>query len=515
VAALAAYANAIPAGFVQDDRLVLIDPRIVGRTPVAEIFRTDYWHHVGRPESADLYRPITTLSFRLNQAVAGPSAFAFHGVNVVLHALVSALVVLFVDALFRDRRIALASGLLFALHPVHTEAVTSIVGRAELLAASFLLIALLLHARSYAAGGLARAQGMLVALVCLALALLSKESVAVAPGLILLVDAVRWLRRDRGPDARELRSALGTAALWTAVVVGYLGVRVAVLGRLAGAPVLGVGLLYGESLAVRLCTGLEILGIYLRLLFFPLTLSADYSLRQVPLLDSIGHPAALAGLAAVLALPAAVLWAWRRRELPLLFGIGFFAASYALVSNLLTPIGVLVAERLMYLPSLGFCCALAWAWEKLDRRLRRPDRAGTHPLATALLGVVLVLYGARTVVRNEDWRDALTLFAATVKSSPESAAAHYSYAATLFQQKNDAAGALPHLERALEIRPRFLPAHLNLVTAYLQLGRRDEARAAALRGLALFPDDPQLLARLALAGGRPERPTAPGPEDAR
>jgi tetratricopeptide (TPR) repeat protein len=514
VAALAVYANAIPTGFVQDDRLVLIDPRILGRTPVAEIFVTDYWHHVATAENADLYRPITTLSFRLNHLAAGPSSAAFHGVNVALHALVSALVVLFTDALFRNRRVALVSGLLFALHPVHSEAVTGIVGRAELLAALFLLAALHLHARSYVLGGLVPRTGRLLALGCFALALLSKESVVVGPALVLLVDAVGWLRRGRPPDARELRGSLATAALYAAVVAAVLGVRLAVLGRLGGSPVLEVGLLFGEPLATRLFTGLEILAVYLRLLLFPLTLSADYSLRQVPVLDSLAHPAALVGLAAALALPVALVWAWRRRAAPLFFGLGFFAVSYALVSNLLTPIGVLVAERLLYLPSLGFCCALAWAWERLDARLRGPGGARVHPVTAAALALVLALYGARTIVRNQDWRDELTLFAASVESSPASAAAHYNYASTLYQKRNDPAGAVPHLERALEIRPKFLPAHLNLVMAYLQLARYDEARAAAERGLALFPGNPQLVERLAAAERMRKRPPPAPARDA-
>jgi hypothetical protein len=513
--ALAAYVNALPAGFVQDDRLVLIDGRITGRSGVAEIFRTDYWHAVGSARVADLYRPITTLSLRWNHAIAGPSASAYHGVNVALHGLVAALVVLLTVALFDDRRLALASGLLFAAHPVHVEAVTGIVGRAELLAALFALAALLLHARSYALGGLGPRTWLPAALVLFALSVLSKESSASFPGLVLLVDGLRWWQRGRGPDARELRRALAVAGAYAAVVAGFLAVRLLVLGRLGGAPLLEVGLLFGEPLRTRLATGFEILAIYLRLLFFPLRLSADYSLRQVPVLDSLGDPMALAGLAAAVALAGLLAWALRRRARPLAFAIGFFAVSYALVSNLLTPIGVLVAERLMYLPSLGFCWALAWGWQRLDARLRGaagPPAGGPHPLAAAALALVVVLYGARTIVRNQDWRDALTLFAATVASSPESAAAHYNYGATLYQERKDPAGALPHLERALAIRPKFLPAHLNAVTAYLELGRYDEARAAALRGLALFPDEPQLRARLALAEqlrGRPPRPPPP------
>jgi tetratricopeptide (TPR) repeat protein len=507
-AALAAYANAIPCGLVQDDRLVLIDARVHGRTGLAEVFLTDYWGAETSAETADLYRPLTILSFRFNHALFGPSPAAYHAVNVVQHALVSALAVLLLGVLFRSRRLALASGLLFALHPVHTEAVTGVVGRAELQAAGFLLAALILHARGYRVGSWRPRACLAAALVCLALALLSKESVAVAPGLVLLVDGIGWLGRGRAPDARELRRALGVAGLYAAVVLAYLGLRMAVLGGLGIKPLYEVGLLFGEPFTARLWTGLEILAIYLRLLLFPLALSADYSVRQVPVLHSPAHPAALAGLLAAAGLATAALYGWRRRALPLLFGLGFFAIGYALVSNLLTPIGVLVAERLIYLPSLGFCVALAWVWERADAKLGAGPGARPHVAAAAALGIVLAFYGARTVLRNRDWRDPLTLFAATVAASPESASAHYNYAATLYQEKNDPAGALPHLERALEIRPKFLPAHLNAATAYLQLGRPEEARAAALRGLEIFPGDPGLRQRLQLAGelARAKRP---------
>jgi hypothetical protein len=505
VVAILAYANGLPGEFVFDDKLIQRDPRIIGTESFWRIFVTDYWY-VYPGGSLDLYRPLTTASYALNVMLTGLSSPAFHGINLLLHAAVCILVVLLVDALLRDRLLAVISGLLFATHPVHTEAVTGIVGRAEILAALFLLIGLYLHARRYELRGRGPATWLPVAGIAYLCALLSKETAIAGVGLLLLVDGVDRAReawavaasREAHPSARALAQTITAVAMVLGIALAVLVVRYLVLGTfLQRPPPKDYYLLFGHPLTSRLLTGFKIVPIYLRLLFFPYTLSADYSYRQVVLSHTLDGPGPLIGLAAAVGLGLAFLWALRARVPALVFALGFFALSYSLVSNLVVPIGVLVAERLMYLPSIGFCVAIAWAGLALSRRYLWTASSGwIQRLPAAALVLLLLLYGGRTFVRNLDWRNPETLFAATVRASPECHAARFNYAAILMRlyptQPDKQALALEQLEKAYEIRPDHYAALVNMTVAYRGLGQLERARETALQGLRVRPNDPRM-----------------------
>lgn len=503
VAALAVivFCNAIPGDFVFDDKLIQRDARIRGETSFWTIFVTDYWYkYIGT--SADLYRPLTIASYALNYRLAGLSSPAFHCVNILLHAAVCVLVVVLVDALLRDRTLAIVAGLLFATHPLHTEAATGIVGRAEILSTLFLLAALCLHCRAYTLGGRGRTFWLPLALIAYFCALLSKETAIVGVGLLLLIDFIMHAgNQPAAAGATEsrftgwnLRQVAAVVGLYAGVAVVYVLIRYSVVGQfIQKPPPRSYLLLFDQPLVMRLCTALQILAIYLRLLIFPATLSADYSYRQVPLIDSLAAGAALSGLLAGVALCGAFVWAVRRRAWPAVFALGFFAICYTLVSNLLIPLQVLVAERLMYLPSVGFCVGLAWLWVQLARRCARAaaPRWLRH-VPAGLVAAVVLLYSGRTIVRNFDWRNNETLYAATVRAAPECFAAHYNYSAILLRQPDRAELALEELLKAYAIRQDHYPSLVNLSSVYLGRGQLEKARDIALQGLKIRPDGAEL-----------------------
>jgi len=321
--AVAVYLNGIPGQFVFDDKLIQRDPRISGQTSFWTIFVTDYWHaYIGT--SHDLYRPLTIASYALNRMLTGLHPEAFHAVNIVLHAAASVLVVLLVEALLADGVLALAAGLLFAAHPVHTEAVTGIVGRAEVLSALFLLLALWVQARDYGVLGRGPRVGLPLALLAYFCALGAKETAIVGPGLVALVDRVQQQRR--APERWDWRRTAVRTALYVGVAATYVVIRYAVIGRFLQAPPPKSDVLFGKPLAMRVVTACEIFAIYGRLLVLPRTLSADYSYRQVPLLDTLDTVAAM-GLLAAVAVAGVGLWALRRRVWPVWFAIGFFLVA--------------------------------------------------------------------------------------------------------------------------------------------------------------------------------------------
>jgi hypothetical protein len=383
--ALGAYAQTAGYRFVYDDVHVIQDK--------VEVHSLANWRALlGKPLWFDLYRPVSELSFALDWTVSRGTPGYFHVVNAVLHAGVSVLVYL----LARGTLGVLGAGaaaLLFAVHPVHVEAVANLVGRAELLAALFTLLAALAYRadgrlaaaadRSWRRG--AASFGTLGALL---LGIASKETAFVTPGVLLLMD---WLEGERTGERAVVRFRRHWV-LWAsgvALSMEWLWVRTTVVGGLGGVTAPG---LQGEGLGGRFLAMAPVVLEYVRLFFLPLRLSADYSpdfLRVTP-------GPTLRGAAGVLLLVTAAVLAvrYRHRAPPLAFGLAWMAGTLLIVSNLIVPSEVLLAERTLYLPSVGAVLLLGWlaAWSEASWRY-----AG---VGLAALGVGLGLSGGTTTVSS-------------------------------------------------------------------------------------------------------------------
>jgi tetratricopeptide (TPR) repeat protein len=440
---VALYLNTLPNGFVFDDIFIVQEnPSIRSLREVPALFTRNYWYP---QDSWDrLYRPFTVASYSLNHALAGLRPWAWHLGNALLHGLVVLLLHAAVLPL-AGRGGAFLAALLFAAHPIHTEAVASVVGRAELLAAAFSLGALLAHARGHAPA--------VAGLLTLA-ASLSKESALATPGLLLLWDFLR-------PGRLRPRWASVVASLAAALVA--VAARRAALGTFLALPPADpeMGLLHHESLATRLPTALHVLGRYWLLLVKPWPLCADYSYNQIPLVRSMADGFAVLGLVGLVALVAAVP-ALRRRAPDVALGAGVVVLGLALTANLVVPIGTLMAERLLFLPSAGLCLALG-------SRLARAGRAGW---AAALL--LAALGAALTVVRNRDWRDQFGLFEATAKLAPRSVKINV-YLGRWMRDRDRLDEAEACLRRVRAVAPESRPAHDVLGDVLFRKGAYAEA----------------------------------------
>jgi tetratricopeptide (TPR) repeat protein len=276
------------------------------------------------------------------------------------------------------------------------------------------------------------------------------------------------------------------------VVLASLAVRRAVLGALGEGvppPFVDNPLAYA-SVPARLATALVVLADYLGTLALPIRLSADEGFNQIPVVTTVADPRFLAAVV-VLAAIAVTAWLMRRRAPVIAFGAAFFLTALVVTSNLVIAIGTIKAERLVYLPSFGWCLAVGW-W------LRRAigNRLGTSAVAVA---AGLALLAARTVVRNDDWRDNFTLFTRTVESAPASVRANAN-AGAMYGAAGQIDLAERYYARAVEIRPEFVPAVIGLggvaeargdlggaLARYLEAVRLDpSARHPALRAADLL-----------------------------
>lgn len=433
---LVAFSNSFTTGFALDSRMLLLgDPRIRHTTAenIGLILQHTYWWPNGE---SGLYRPLTTLSFLFNYAVwgNGEQSFGYHLVNFLLHAANVLLVFGLALHLLRGRINALRTAFLiaavWAVHPLLTESVTNLAGRADLLAAGAVLGGFLLYLKSKEATGWRRVLWLIGLAAATSCGVFSKESAVVLPGLIVLYELVCSKNSSR-------RVFLRPKFLWgcfaTIVpIVAMLWVRAIVLSSSPPAewpfvdnPIVGAGFWTGRLTAIK------VLARYAELAFWPMTLSSDYSYSEIPL--ARGSVNDWIAWLAVAAMGAVVTRLYYRDRLAFFF-CGFALLTLLPGSNLLFPIGTIMAERLLYLPLIGLVAAVAIAMNTGALKYGVPQKAF---LVFACL--LIAALTARTWRRNMDWKDDLTMARASVQTSPKSFKVHRLLAAILLQSETSAA----------------------------------------------------------------------------
>lgn len=483
-ATLLTYANGLGGAFTYDDKAIVRDnPRLLSPRAAERILTTDYFgREIGKGTN---YRPVLLLSYAVQWWAHGKRAVAFHAVNLLLHLAATLLLLQLLRRAGFSLTVARGAALLFAVHPIHVEAVTSLVGRGETLAAVFVLGYLVLALPPRGQGPLPWHR-LLAALLCYLFGLLTKESAAVAPLLLFLLlslgeEKEGFLRRVGRALSRGRPVFLGSALLLAGVFV----LRARILG----------GPLRGRQLSVfelenplaplppwdRIANASAIFFRYLGRTVFPLFLSADESAWSLSLLPARSPAAAGAVLLLLLLLVLAVA---RIRAAPATaFGILFFAVALLPTANLLFPIGTVFAERLLYLPSAGVCLILAAGILTRDGHLLDSPISRGRARAFAALALLLA---ARTIVRNPVWESDLALFTNTAHVSPGSAKAHYNLAYTLAEE-GDPRGALRHYARAVGIYPRYFDAWAGKGRMEKDLGRLAEAESSYIRSIQAVP----------------------------
>jgi protein O-mannosyl-transferase len=429
-AATVCYLGALGNRFAWDDQFIILQNPIVHHL-------SGLWRAFGAPFwpagfANTLYRPFTVATFAADWAVDG--ARWFHAVNLLWHALASVLVAVCLRRWVSDAA-ALVGGVLFAVHPVHVEAVATVVGRAELLAACFTVLAV------YAA--LAR-QSVGWSTAAWVLGLLSKENAIVAPGLIMAA----WLA-GLGRPTRRRAATFGVA--WVLVGGAYLALRWHVLHRFSD--VTAAALLGQGPVAVRL-TGVAELVDVVRLLLFPLKLRVDYSPAERTAVTTPLDPRFIAGLAVLAAWVLLTVRLWRRGRRFEAFGLLWIGIAYLPAANLLFPVGIVMADRTLYMPSMGLALAVGgWA-----RGLRG------RPLALAA-GLIFALGGLRTALRVPTWRSSDTVLLSVLEDSPNSYVGPMGAAGSYLRQ-DEPEKAL----RALRIAARIFPqdGRLYLMAAHAE-----------------------------------------------
>ncbi|CAL9697238.1 unnamed protein product [Knipowitschia caucasica] len=588
--ALLLYVNTLSADFCYDDsRAIKTNQDLLPETPWTNIFYDDFWGtlltHSGSHKS---YRPLCTLSFRFNYALGGLDPSGYHLVNILLHGMVTGLFTALSRLLLGGGLWSLLSGLLFAAHPIHTEAVAGVVGRADEGSALFFLVSLLCYVRHCKLRGQAGPARLVAwflgSLLFAACSMLWKELGVTVLAVSALYDVCVFHRLTMRQIIALLYKRKNLHLLLNVSLLALSGVLL-LAGRFywmgnkppnfsnsdnpaADSP----------SLLTRSLTFFHLPAVNFWLLLCPHTLSFDWSMDALPLIRGFSDWRNLqtaffyCGLSAL---------AWfglfkhkaskvkdmngkahvytngsngssnghsnhcnhehtnahtnnnvseengtkkhyeNRTALPttenvVVFSLGLMAISFLPATNLFFYVGFVIAERVLYIPSMGFCLLLAVAVRSLYVRLRR------RSFRTGLVycsAVLIVLFGAKTVLRNRDWQNEEMLYKSGIyvnpakawgnlgnvlKSQSKMAEAELAYRNALYyrsnmadmlynlglllQESNKFSEAVHYYKLAIGSRPTLASAYLNTGIILMNQGRMDEAKRTFLT-CADIPDE--------------------------
>jgi len=459
VLVLLAWSNSFGDGFVLDNRFfILLDPRVHQATSenIGLILNRGYWYTY----NSGLYRPLTTLSYLFNYAILGngEQPAGYHWVNILLHFANAFLVYVLSLRLLRKFWPAVFIASVWAVHPVLTESVTNIIGRADLLAGFAQLSGLLMYLKSTEAAGRQKAVWLAGLMAVTTLGVFSKESAVAILGVIVLYELVWWKER------KQLRGLLlGCAALAPPLLFMWYR-RFVVLSASGPMKILFTDnpLKYATFVRSRL-TATVIMAKYLWLLVWPLKLSSDYSYNQIPIAS--GTLREWIAWLSVLGVTVCAAFLFKRSRAAFFFG-GFALLSFVPVSNILVYTGTIMAERFLYLPAIGFAGCLVMAVYWIGGQIGRPQ------LAPIVLCLIIAMFAARTWARNLDWHDNVALWASAVRVSPNSAKAHEALASVMYA--SDPAGSIDRAiaedEKSLAILDP-LPDNENAANVYADAGR--------------------------------------------
>ena len=498
------YLNTLTHQFTQDDAIVIYDNMYTtkGVSGLNGIFTKDtffgFFKEEGKAKlvSGGRYRPLTPAMFAIEYQLVGKNPLLGHLINILLYGFLCFMIYKLLVSMIcnkedneANRYFALAVALLYATHPLHTEAVANIKGRDEIMSMLGSVFALYYMLKYI---DLKEAKYMIYACIALFLGLLSKENTIT---FLAVIPLTLYYFRDI-----DFKNALAKSAILLLPAILFLMIRSAILGSdFGGTPMELMNNPYlkfvngsyipfdmGEKMATIIYT----LGKYVQLLIFPHPLTHDYYPRYIDIM-SFGDVSVIISLLIYVSLIWVAISGFRSKNI-LSYGAAFYLITLSIVSNIVFPIGTNMSERFMFMPSLGFAIVLAYLLQKFVW-----TKFGKNAFM-ASIGIIVLLYSVKTISRNFVWESDFKLFQTDVKTSVNSAkvlnAAGGSLTDKAFTEKDEnkkkamLTEALGYLNRAVQVHPTYKNAYLIMGNAYYYMQDYDNAITAYGNALKIDPD---------------------------
>lgn len=480
---------------------------------IGKILKTDAYESFYRQMNAKQqlsggrYRPLSVVTFAIEQQLFGSKAeikpeddvaTVRHFVNVALYILSVVLLLYFLRTfIFKETEtIAFLTCIIFLIHPMHTEVISNVKSRDEIM--SFLFIVLTFIAL-FRYRETKKMKQLGYGLLFYFLALLSKEYgitlVVLIPMLLFIV------------HKETLKDSIVAAIPFMLVAGLYMLIRLSVVGlgsTVANPDVLNNPYMFATT-PEKWATRIEILNHYLRLLFFPHPLSSDYSYSTIPYTNFGNWKVWAAVLIHVSMIGATVVLFFRRNILA--FALAFYLLHLFLVSNFLMDIGATMGERLVYHSSFGFAMIIAVLIYQLIKNAKE-DAKWNVTMALSL--VLVVACAAKVIPRNAQWKNDASLFIADAETVPNSALVNGNAGKAYIdlserpenkaQEKELVRKSIPLLKKSISIHNKYVNGYLNLGVAYYKLEDYEAARECWENARKIYPNNPYLKTNFYLLG---------------
>jgi len=514
ILSFAAYLNALSNTFVFDDVYVISGNYFIRDWQnIFGLFTSKYFAASGELS----YRPVVTLSYFVDYSLWHLNPMGYHLTNVVLHTLNSALLFFLVQRMVRNMPLAFLASLFFICHPVLSEAINAVSYREDLLAAAFFITAFTLYVKLLASNefmyrnlsplGTGMHHGVYpeqkqdssaspqndkrrrvqhdsvyhserseesnfylypLSLLSYLFALFSKEMAITLPLLIFFFDYL--IGSCRTFTNRILRFYPG----YILVTIFYLLVRF----RWFHNPVES-GVSYPqENLWFNFLAMLKVLASYIKLLFFPMNLNADYI---VPVASSPREMSCILSLLLIISIAVIGYRLFFHSKLLFFSFLWFFVALLPVLN--IVPIGNIMAERYLYIPVIGFCIMGSYFIMHMSALRLQPFHISVWFLTLS----ILLGFSWQTSSRSRDWRDEFTLWSKIIAREPNSYKAHSSLGILLIKRGQEEEG-ISEMRKSLSMNPSYPDAYNNMGTLYEQKGMYDDAAKEYRCALRLNPN---------------------------
>ncbi len=449
--------------FVQDDRPIISENTLVHSLRIWPLFTQAYWP---APYPRELYRPFTSTMFALEWVIGGGRPVAFRIVSILL-ALAATIAIYRLAQRLLSPGAAWLAAALFAVHPVHVEAVAVAVNQAELVVGALMAVMITAYIDVRRSGSAPLRWIALMALGYLTAALF-KEHALLLPALMIAAELT--VIDDPRPWRERVAGLRPFFLVLILVAVSFLAIRNAALeGDIKGsftAEALG-GLGFGG----RALTMLGVVPEWVRLFVWPAHLQADYSPGEIVAATHWGLAQTLGALSLIAAV--AIAWLCRKTQPVITFGILWIAVALSLVSNMIVSTGIVLAERTLYLATAGVVIAAAGPLWSLGNTIYRRGSLG-RIVAVCGLMAILGLGAVRSAARQKVWHDLVTLWNQTVIDAPNSYRAQQAFGSVLWELHSERE-AVGHYLRAIELYPKAWPLLLDYADKLRERGHCDAA----------------------------------------
>ena len=463
------YSNSLGGKFLIDDNFYIVNNIHVKDLKNIPFFFTNRSATTFARLQGDIYRPLTPLSFSIDYFFWKLNYLGYHLTNVLFHSFNAILLFLFLWLTFKDIFLAFFASAFFASHPIQTEVVAYISGRPSVLFLFFYLSALIFYVLF-----LERSKKiyLIYSLVSYLASLFSKEMAITLP-LILIIYDIHFFNKD------PFRKKVYRYVPYIILVMFFVFIRSAVLKKVSQCG------WWGGSPYYTFLTMPRVFIEYLKLLISPLRLCAFY---EIDVSTSIYESRVLTTLALLMIVVAALPFIFKRSRIAC-FCVCWFFITLLPVSNII-PLRALMAERFLYISSIGFCVLLALFIEKIRKAAFWPSARTGKAVGVLIAALLIILYSIRTMIRNEDWKDPITISKKIVELNPLNSWGLGLLGAS-YSEEGRYEEAIKTLKKAIYLSPNRAFPRSALGVCYLKMERYEDAAGVLNEALKAEPDDLQ------------------------